>query len=117
MFRKLFGAAPADTGAAIGVEEARRKLDAGEAVLVDVREADEWRAGHVAGTIHIPLGELAGRIGELPRDREVLLLCRSGNRSGRATRFLRAQGYDRARNVEGGIVAWAGCGLPVVAGR
>jgi rhodanese-related sulfurtransferase len=117
MFRKLFGAAPADTGTVIGVEEARRKLDAREAVMIDVREADEWRAGHVAGATHIPLGQLAGRIGELPRDRELLLFCRSGNRSGKATQWLRAQGYDRARNVEGGIIAWTGRGLAVVAGK
>jgi rhodanese-related sulfurtransferase len=116
MLRKLFRTAPADPGAVISVEEARRKLDAGEAIMLDVREADEWRAGHVAGATHIPLGGLAGRLGELPRDREVLLFCRSGNRSGKATEFLRAHGFDRARNVEGGIIAWAGRGLPVVAG-
>ena len=113
MFRKLFGAAPADGAAAVNVEEARRKLDAREAVMIDVRERDEWRAGHVKGARHIPLGDLGARVGEIPRDREVLLFCRSGNRSGKATQFLREQGYTQVRNVEGGIIAWTGRGFPV----
>jgi phage shock protein E len=78
-----------------------------------VRELDEWRAGHVAGATHIPLGELAAHLGEIPRDRELLLFCRSGNRSGRATQFLHQQGFTQARNVEGGIIAWTGHGFPV----
>jgi rhodanese-related sulfurtransferase len=84
--------------------------------MIDVREAFEWRAGHVAGATQVPPGDLAGRIGELPCDREVPLSCRGGNRSGKATQFLRAQGHDWARNSEGVIVAWTRRGLPVVAG-
>jgi rhodanese-related sulfurtransferase len=116
MLRRLFGAAPAaeDT---IGVVEAQRKLAAQEALLIDVRELDEWQAGHVAGARHIPLGELTARLEELPRDQELLLFCRSGARSGRATQFLRGQGYTQARNVTGGIIAWAQQGLPLVESR
>ena len=114
MLRKLFGAAPASGGTAVSVDEARRKLDAREALLIDVRERDEWQSGHVKGAKHIPLGELGARLGEIPRDREVLLLCRSGGRSGRATQLLQAQGFTRACNVEGGIMAWTGRGYPVV---
>lgn len=113
MLRKLFGAAPAADDAVVNVEEARRKVEAREAIMIDVRERDEWVAGHVKGARHIPLGDLGARLGELPRDREILLFCRSGNRSGRATQFLRGQGYGQARNVEGGIIAWTGRGFPV----
>lgn len=113
MLRRLFGSAHSSNDAAVNVEEAHQKLDSREAVMIDVRERDEWRAGHVKGARHIPLGDLGARLGEIPRDREVLLFCRSGNRSGRATQFLRAQGYSQARNVEGGIIAWTGRGFPV----
>lgn len=114
MLRKLFGSAPADGNAAVSVEEARQKLDAHEALMIDVRERDEWQAGHVKGAQHIPLGELGTRLDEIPRDREILLFCRSGNRSGKATQLLQAQGFAQARNVEGGIIAWTGRGFPVV---
>ena len=82
MLRKLFGMAPADESATVDVAEAQRKLAAREAIMIDVREPAEWRASHVKGAKHIPLGDLATRLGEIPRDREVLLFCRSVNRSG-----------------------------------
>lgn len=113
MLRKLFGMAPADESATVDVAEAQRKLAAREAIMIDVREPAEWRAGHVKGAKHIPLGDLATRLGEIPRDREVLLFCRSGNRSGTATKLLRSQGFEQVRNVEGGIIAWTGRGFPV----
>ena len=116
MFRRLFGGSPAAGAASVDAAEAQRRLAAREAIMIDVRERDEWRAGHVAGARHIPLGELTARVGELPRDRDLLLFCRSGNRSGGATRLLRGQGFERAYNVEGGIIAWAQHGLPVKAG-
>ena len=102
----------ATDGTTVDVAEARRRHQAG-AVLVDVREPEEWRRGHAPGATHIPLGALGGRIGELPRDRDVLLICRSGSRSGTAQRALRRQGYDRALNVDGGMTAWARAGLPM----
>ncbi len=117
MLRRFFGQTPSPEGDVVTVDEAHRKLAAREAVMIDVREADEWRAGHVPGATHLPLGELAARIADIPRDREVLLFCRSGNRSGKATQFLRAQGFERARNVEGGIIAWTGRGMAVVTGQ
>ncbi len=61
----------------MSVGEARRRLDAGRAALIDVREPEEWAEGHVAGALHIPLGELGGRLDELPRDRDLLFFCRS----------------------------------------
>jgi len=85
----------------------------GDALLLDVREHDEWDAGHDPRALHIPLGELEARLGELPRDRPIFAVCRSGNRSGQATSLLLDRGLD-AHNVEGGMQAWSEAGLPVI---
>lgn len=84
-----------------------------DAVLLDVREADEWAAGHAPDAVHIPLGELTERVGELPDADRLLVVCHSGGRSARATAWLVQNGYD-AVNVDGGMVDWARAGLPVV---
>jgi rhodanese-related sulfurtransferase len=96
----------------VGPADGRALVDAG-ALLLDVREADEWQAGHSADAVFMPLGEVEARMGELARDRRVVAICRSGARSARVTQFLRAQGFD-AVNLEGGMRAWAGAGLDVV---
>ena len=80
--------------------------------LLDVREPDEWQAGHIAGAQHIPLGELRERLAEVPKDRTVLAVCRHGNRSEAATRGLRTLGYT-VENLEGGVTAWKRAGLPL----
>ena len=85
-----------------------------DAVLLDVREDDEWAAGHAPQAIHIPLGELAERVGEVPQDGEVYVVCRAGGRSARATVFLNQNGWD-AVNVAGGMQVWHQQGLPLVA--
>ncbi|MBL0211482.1 MAG: rhodanese-like domain-containing protein [Holophagaceae bacterium] len=74
-------------------EEARRMIAAG-AVVVDVRTQEEWDQGHAANSILVPLHELADHFGELPQDVPVLLVCRSGARSGQATAYLRGKGMD-----------------------
>lgn len=85
------------------------------AVLLDVREPWEWRSGHAPRARHIPLGELARRLRELPPGTHVVVVCRSGNRSARASAAL-ATAHDRsASNLRGGMRAWAAAGLPVVA--
>ena len=84
-----------------------------DAVLLDVREQDEWDAGHAPGAVHIPMAEVAGRLGELPEVEPLPIICRSGRRSERVREYLAAQGYDVV-NVEGGSQAWAGAGKPVV---
>ncbi len=105
-------AAPAATAQDVDVVEARRRQGA-SAVLIDVREPDEWQAGHAPGARLIPLGTLSLRLDEVPRDREVLLICRSGNRSGVAQQMLLRQGYASVFNVAGGMLAWTRAGLPV----
>lgn len=83
-----------------------------ELQLLDVREDAEWAAGRIEGARHIPLAELPGRLGELDRNRPVVALCRSGNRSGQAAQYLRQAGLS-AQNMDGGLKRWAGDGLPV----
>ena len=96
----------------VDVAGARRLIDAG-AVLLDVREADEWHSGHAEGAQWIPMGEVAGRQREIPAGRDVVVICRSGARSGRVTEVLVGAGHD-AVNLAGGMRAWAAAGLPVV---
>ncbi len=88
---------------------------AGGAVLVDVREPDEWGEVHAAGALHLPLGDVPTRFTELPTGGAIYVICRSGARSMRAAEFLRTQGID-ARNVAGGTMAWVEAGLPTVTG-
>ncbi len=87
------------------------------AFLLDVREDDEWRAGHAEGALHIPLSEFAARYGELaeaaPQDGRVHVICRSGGRSAQVTMYLVQQGID-AVNVDGGMQDWQQAGRPVV---
>lgn len=79
--------------------------------LVDVREAHEWQAGRIEGSLHIPLNEVAARLHELPA-RTIVAVCRSGQRSELAAGFLRAQGFD-AHSLDGGLEAWVRSGLPL----
>jgi rhodanese-related sulfurtransferase len=97
----------------VDVEEAKRRFDAG-AVLLDVRTEDEWDAGRAAGAVWIPMGEIQARQDELPTDQPIVVICRSGARSGRVTAALTGAGYDAA-NVAGGMQAWEAAGLGVVA--
>jgi rhodanese-related sulfurtransferase len=87
-----------------------------EVQILDVREPYEWEAGHVEGSVHLPLAQvMAGRTeDDVAPDRPVLVICRSGNRSELAALMLQARGFD-AENVEGGLEDWAREGLPLVA--
>ena len=84
-----------------------------DAYLLDVREQEEWTAGHAPDAVHLPLGYLPARLAEVPQDREVVVVCRVGNRSALATAFLTAQGR-RAVNLDGGMLDWATAGRPMV---
>jgi sulfur-carrier protein adenylyltransferase/sulfurtransferase len=93
----------------IDVAELKARLDTGEALdLVDVREPFEWRIANLGdyGARMIPMGEVAARIGELDSAREIIVYCRSGARSGDVVQYLREQGFARARNLRGGVLAW-----------
>jgi rhodanese-related sulfurtransferase len=92
-------------------EEAQELVEGG-AQLVDVRADHEWEMGRIEGATHLPLAELTERVGELDKDRPVVLYCRGGNRSTMATEALAAEGYDAAKLSEG-IVGWVGAGLPL----
>ncbi|MER5379234.1 rhodanese-like domain-containing protein [Streptomyces sp. NBC_00647] len=85
--------------------------------LLDVREGDEWEAGHAQRALHIPMSEFVARYGELteaaPQDGRVNVICRSGGRSAQVTQYLVQQGID-AVNVEGGMQTWEAMGRPVV---
>jgi rhodanese-related sulfurtransferase len=96
----------------IDPEEGRRLVGAG-AVLLDVREDDEWQAGHAPDAVHLAMGLVSDRIGEIPRDRTVVCMCRVGGRSGAVAATLAGAGFD-VRNVAGGMLAWEAVGLPVV---
>ena len=95
----------------VDVREAARAAAAGEALLVDVREDEEWAAGRAPTALHAPMSRL--RQDTLPRDRRVLALCRVGGRSAAVAQALDQLGYDVA-NVDGGMLAWSAAGLPVV---
>ena len=85
-----------------------------DAPMLDVREADEWAAGHAPAAHHLPMSELPGRMGELPDDDPLYVVCRSGGRSARVVAYLTGQGYP-AVNVDGGMRAWSAQGRQVVA--
>ena len=86
------------------------------AVLLDVREPDEWAAGHAPQAVHIPLGDLDRRRVELPADRPVVCICRSGGRSLRAADLLAGHGFD-VHNLNGGMRAWSDAELAVVTAK
>jgi rhodanese-related sulfurtransferase len=83
------------------------------ALMIDVREDDEWDAGHAATARHITLSSVPDAIDELPRDRVIVCVCRSGARSARAAQFLSEQGFETV-NLEGGMIAWLAAGEEMV---
>jgi rhodanese-related sulfurtransferase len=103
-----------ETTPQIAVPALRTALQGGAAPLVlDVRDADEWAAGHIAGAIHIPFQQLQGRLAELPRDRPLAVICAGGNRSSIAASLLQRAGFAPVENVRDGMDAWQEAGLPI----
>ncbi|HEY3629699.1 MAG TPA: rhodanese-like domain-containing protein [Jatrophihabitantaceae bacterium] len=84
-----------------------------DAVLLDVREPDEWAAGHVDGARHIPMNDIPRRTAELDQDTDLVVVCKVGGRSAQVTAYLNQQGY-RATNLDGGMLAWAAARRPMV---
>ncbi len=99
----------------VSPQRAKELLDAGEAVVVDVREDYERQAGHIEGSRHIELERLASQAESLPRDQPIVFQCRLGARSAMAAQAFRASGYD-AWSMAGGLKRWADDGLPVAGG-
>jgi rhodanese-related sulfurtransferase len=84
--------------------------------LLDVRQPDEWNEAHIPGATLIPLGELEARVAELPRDREIVVVCRSGNRSKRGRDILLRAGFEQVTSMAGGMIAWKEKGQPTISG-
>jgi rhodanese-related sulfurtransferase len=84
-----------------------------DVTVLDVREQEEWDAGHISGARHVPLAELPHRVDELPSDDRLLVVCKVGGRSAEATSFLRQHGRN-AVNLDGGVLAWSRAGRPLV---
>jgi rhodanese-related sulfurtransferase len=87
---------------------------ADDAYLLDVREPDEWAAGHPPGAHHLPMMEIRTRADEVPTDRDVVVVCRVGGRSAQVVAYLIQRGFENVYNLDGGMYAWAAAGRPVV---
>ncbi len=109
IFRSIFNRPQV---AQISPDDAHQRQTAG-AVIIDVREKDEWRSGHIPGAVHIPLGQLGGQIHRFDQTQELIMVCRSGNRSAAAVNALNQAGYQQVTNLQGGMIAWGFRRLPV----
>jgi rhodanese-related sulfurtransferase len=85
-----------------------------DAYLLDVRDHDEWAAGHAPEAHHVPMMELLGRLDELPADRDLVVVCRVGSRSAQVVAYLQQQGWSRVSNLTGGMSAWQAAGRRMV---
>lgn len=99
----------------VSVREAASLRDEG-ALILDVREPEEWNAGHIPGATLIPLGQLESRVDELPRDQQIVVVCRSGNRSQTGRDILLSAGFENVTSMSGGMNDWTSLGLPTVTG-
>jgi hydroxyacylglutathione hydrolase len=101
----------------IDPDELAERLEEEELVVLDVRDDDEWTEAHIAGSIHLPYGELPERQGELPRDKAIAAICSGGKRSGLAASILQRDGFERVIHVaNGGVGTWRSSGRPVESG-
>jgi hydroxyacylglutathione hydrolase len=101
----------------IDPDELAERLEEEELVVLDVRDDDEWTEAHIAGSIHLPYGELPERQGELPRDKAIAAICSGGKRSGLAASILQREGFERVIHVaNGGVGTWRTSGRPVESG-
>jgi rhodanese-related sulfurtransferase len=106
-------AATAALAPEVSVAEADQLRQTG-ALVLDVREPSEWATGHIEDATLISLGELQARLGELPRDRDIVVVCRSGNRSAQGRDVLLAAGFPSVTSMAGGMTDWIAAGLPVI---
>ena len=98
----------------ISLEEAKDMMENQNALVIDVRQKDEWDSGHVSGAIHMPVDDIISRVDELPTDRNLLFICAMGVRSGLACEMATAMGVDanRVYNIEDGTPAWIAKSYP-----
>jgi len=111
----LSGQSSAPLPGEISVDQAYQKYQQG-AFFLDVRTVEEWNEYHAPNSTLIPLDQLAGRLGELPRDREIVVVCRSGNRSQQGRDILLSAGFSQVTSMAGGLKAWQAAGYPTVSG-
>jgi rhodanese-related sulfurtransferase len=97
----------------ITAAESKSKIDKGAVFLLDVRTPEEYRQGHLRGSVLIPLDQVERRLGEIPRNRPVLIYCAVGSRSGAAAGFLSGKGYRDVMSMSDGIVGWYRNGYPL----
>ncbi len=107
---------PAAYPAEISVAQAAEKRDQG-AFILDVREPNEWTQFHIPGATLIPLGDLPNRLNEVPKNREVVVVCRTGHRSAQGRDILRNAGYTRVTSMAGGVTQWQAQGLAIATGQ
>lgn len=113
LFSRLFGQS---AGQQLNAEQASSRLEQNpRPYLLDVRQPEEYKEGHISGAELIPLGELPQKMKRIPRSREVICVCHTGSRSSAATRQLTAAGYT-VFNLRGGMISWTRAGLPVKKG-
>ncbi|MEE8571586.1 MAG: rhodanese-like domain-containing protein, partial [Candidatus Bathyarchaeia archaeon] len=99
----------------VTVEEAKSLVESNVSlIIVDVRTREEYDSGHIEGAILIPVSELEGRIIELSKEEELLIYCRTGNRSSNSVNILKANGYTKIFHMNDGIIAWIQAGYPTV---
>ncbi len=98
---------------AVDVHTVASIKDQDDVYVIDVREQWEYDEGHIPGVTLIPMNEVPNRLDEIPTDKDVIVTCRSGNRSGQVTEYLRQIGYGNVHNMSGGIIAWEAEGYQV----
>lgn len=98
----------------ITVQEGKGMIDRGEVFILDVRTLEEYDAGHINGSVLVPVQELNNRLDEIPRDRKILVYCRTGVRSTRASEILISNDFKEVYNMKGGIMEWTNAGFEVV---
>jgi len=97
----------------VDVETVAEVRERDDVLVLDVREQWEYDEGHIPGVTLIPMAEVSQRLDDIPADKTVIVTCRSGNRSGQVTDYLRQQGFDNVHNMDGGILAWEAAGYDV----
>lgn len=85
-----------------------------DAYVIDVRENDEWAAGHAPEAVHLPMMDVPARLDDVPTEGDVVIACRVGGRSAQVVTFLMARGWDNVRNLDGGMIDWVAAGRPLV---